>query len=80
MKPKYTNSARYKCLEYLKSIPLTYILAIVVWKNVIRHFYGPIARSEYLIHYILSGKGMYQVDGKHISLERTTRLSFTLMK
>jgi len=28
------------------------------------HYYGPVARSEYLIHYILSGKGIFQADGK----------------
>lgn len=26
-----------------------------------RHYFGPAARPNYLIHYILSGKGVYQV-------------------
>jgi len=28
------------------------------------HYYGPTSRSEYLIHYVLSGKGIFQADGK----------------
>ena len=28
------------------------------------HSYGPIARTEYLLHYILKGKGTYIADGK----------------
>ncbi len=27
------------------------------------HSYGPVVRSGYLIHYILSGKGIYKTDG-----------------
>ncbi|HHX32422.1 MAG TPA: AraC family transcriptional regulator, partial [Bacteroidales bacterium] len=65
MKPKYTNSARYKCLEYLKKHSVDLYLSYCGMEECDPgHFYGPIARSEYLIHYILSGKGMYQVDGK----------------
>lgn len=65
MKPKYTNSARYKCLEYLKKHSVDLYLSYCGMEECDPgHFYGPIARSEYLIHYILSGKGMYKVDGK----------------
>ncbi|NMA65379.1 MAG: AraC family transcriptional regulator [Clostridiaceae bacterium] len=65
MKPKYTNSARYKCLEYLKKHSVDLYLSYCGMEECDPgHYYGPIARSEYLIHYILSGKGMYQVDGK----------------
>ncbi len=33
------------------------------------HSYGPVVRSGYLIHYILSGKGIYKTDGRiyHLS-------------
>lgn len=33
------------------------------------HSYGPVVRSGYLIHYILSGKGIFQTEGKiyHLS-------------
>lgn len=69
MKPKYTNSARYKCLEYLKKHSVDLYLSYCGMEECDPgHFYGPIARSEYLIHYILSGKGMYQVDGKTYQL------------
>ena len=28
------------------------------------HSYGPVVRSGYLIHYILSGKGIYKANGR----------------
>lgn len=69
MKPRYTNSARYKCLEYLKKHSVDLYLSYCGMEECDPgHFYGPIARTEYLIHYILSGKGMYQVDGKTYNL------------
>ncbi len=32
------------------------------------HFFGPAVREYYLLHYILEGKGIYQVEGKEYSL------------
>lgn len=62
---KYTNSARYKCLEFLKKgfmdLYLCYCGSEICNSG---HFYGPEVRSEYLIHIILSGKGIYQVGNK----------------
>jgi len=65
MKPKYTNSARYKCLEYLKRQSVDLYLSYCGMEECDSgHSYGPISRTEYLIHYIIKGKGIYQVDGK----------------
>ena len=65
MNPKYTNSARYKCLEYLKkhSVDL-YLLYCGMEECDPSHYYGPIARTEFLLHYVLSGKGRFEADKK----------------
>lgn len=71
MNPKYTNSVRYKCLEYLKKhsvdLYLSYCGMEVCDPG---HFYGPISRSEYLIHYIIDGKGIFKADGKTYHLAK----------
>jgi len=65
MNPKYTNSARYKCLEYLKKQSVDLYLSYCGMETCDScHSYGPIKRTEYLLHYILEGKGTYTVDGK----------------
>jgi AraC family transcriptional regulator of arabinose operon len=71
-KAKFTNSARYKCLEYLQKNTVDLSLSYCgIEECDPNHFYGPIARTEYLIHYIIEGKGIYQVNditynlGKH---------------
>jgi len=33
------------------------------------HFFGPATRAHYLMHFVLSGKGVYQVEGKAYELE-----------
>jgi AraC-type DNA-binding domain-containing proteins len=61
---KFTNSARYKCLEYLKKQSMDLYLSycgIEVCDP--SHAYGPTERTEFLLHYILSGKGVYTVNG-----------------
>lgn len=65
MNPKFTNSARYKCLEFLKKHSVDLYLCYCGMEECDPgHSYGPIARTEYLIHYILKGKGIFQADGK----------------
>lgn len=65
MKPKYTNSARYKCLEYLKKQSVDLYLSYCGMEECDScHSYGPVKRTEYLLHYIINGKGIYTVDGK----------------
>lgn len=34
------------------------------------HTFGPAKRTNYLLHYILEGKGSYDVDANHYSLEK----------
>ncbi len=62
---KYTNSARYKCLEYLKKASLDLYLCYCGSQICSPgHAYGPIKRTEYLMHIVLSGKGIYKVGDK----------------
>lgn len=62
---KFTNSARYKCLEYLQKNTVDLSLCYCgIEECDSNHFYGPIARSEYLLHYIIEGKGTFQVNDK----------------
>ncbi|MGP4039616.1 AraC family transcriptional regulator [Gracilibacillus sp. D59] len=65
MKPKFTNSARYKCLEYLKKNSYDlYLIYCGIEECDPGHFYGPVSRNEYLLHYIIEGKGIFQANGK----------------
>lgn len=62
---QFTNFARYKCLEYLKRNGVDlYLCYCGIEECDPAHHYGPIERSEFLLHYILDGKGTYTVDGK----------------
>lgn len=71
MKAKYTNSARYKCLEYLKKQSVDLYLSYCGMEECDpSHSYGPIKRTEYLLHYILKGKGTYTASGKTYHLEK----------
>lgn len=70
-KVKYTDSAKYKCLEYLKKnsveLYLTYCGKEICEAG---HTYGPATRSEYLLHYIIDGKGSFTANGSTYSLTR----------
>jgi AraC family transcriptional regulator of arabinose operon len=69
----YTNSARYKCLEYLKKASLELYLCYCGYEICSSgHFYGPTIRTEYLLHIILSGKGIYKVGNKTYELGANT--------
>ena len=59
---KYTNSAGYKCLEYLKKASLEMYLCYCGSQVCSPgHSYGPKIRDEFLIHIVISGKGIYKV-------------------
>jgi AraC-like DNA-binding protein len=62
---KYTDSARYKCLEYLKKASMDLYLCYCGSQICCSgHAYGPEIRTEYLIHIVLNGKGYYTVGSK----------------
>ncbi|MDO4274404.1 MAG: AraC family transcriptional regulator [Eubacteriales bacterium] len=69
-KVKYTDSARYKCLEYLKQHSVELYL-VYCGQEICDcgHSYGPAARQEYLLHYVVSGKGEFQAGGSTYQLE-----------
>jgi AraC-like DNA-binding protein len=71
MKPKFTNSARYKCLEYLKKNSVELFLSYCgIEECDPSHSYGPISRTEYLLHYILDGKGIFHVGERTYHLNK----------
>lgn len=71
IKAKYTNSTNYKCLEYLKKNSVELYLAYCGNETCeAGHTYGPAARREYLLHYIISGKGSFTVNENTIHLKR----------
>ncbi|GAE29400.1 AraC family transcriptional regulator [Halalkalibacter hemicellulosilyticus] len=70
MQTKFTNSARYKCLEHLKKNSYDLYLCYCGKEECDpNHSYGPVSRTEYLLHYIIKGKGILKVGSKtyHIS-------------
>ena len=68
---KFTNSARYKCLEYLKkqSVDL-YLSYCGIEECDPGHYYGPMIRTEFLLHFIISGKGSYTAGGNTYQLKK----------
>lgn len=68
---KFTNSARYKCLEYLKQKSVDLYLAYC-GKEICDsgHSYGPTIRTEYLLHYIIEGKGSFTANNQTYNLKK----------
>lgn len=61
---KYTNSVQFRCLENLhESFVDLYLVHCGIEHCVPQHTYGPSMRQEYIIHFVLSGKGSYTVNG-----------------
>lgn len=70
---KYTDSARYKCLEHLKKASLDLYLCYCGSQICSSgHAYGPEIRTEYLIHIVLSGTGFYTVGNKTYQIGANT--------
>lgn len=70
-KAKYTNSSKYRCLEYLKKNSVELYLAYC-GKEACEagHTYGPASRREYLLHYIISGEGSFTVNNTTAHLKQ----------
>lgn len=64
-KTAFTVSAGFECLEiyYKKNVDL-YLCYCGIEECSRGHSFGPAKRKEYLIHYILSGKGIYKIGDK----------------
>ncbi len=70
-KTAYTVSAGFKCLElfYKKNVDL-YLCYCGMEDCSKGHSFGPAKREDYLIHYIISGKGTYHVGEKTYELKK----------
>ena len=68
---KYTVHEEYCCLEFLRKDSIELSLAYC-GKDVCTpgHTYGPATRSEYLLHYIIDGKGQFTTNGKTWNLKK----------
>lgn len=61
---KYTNSANFRCLEHLRETFMDlYLIHVGREVCVPEHTCGPHCREEYIIHFVLSGKGIFQTHG-----------------
>lgn len=70
-KTRFTNSARYICLENLEKNAVDLALCYCGIEDCDPdHYYGPAARKEYLLHYIIDGKGIYQTGKKTYYLKK----------
>lgn len=66
---KYTESPKYQCLEFLRKNSVELYLAYCGREICeAEHTYGPAVRQEYLLHYVISGKGTFMADGKTTEL------------
>ncbi|MCB2352656.1 hypothetical protein [Clostridium estertheticum] len=81
MNPKYTDSARYRCLEHLKkhSVDL-YLNYCGIEECDPGHSYGPIKRTEYLLHYILKEKAFIRLMVKPLIYVNINLLLYIPMK
>lgn len=70
-KTKFTSSGKYHCLEYLKrnSVEL-YLNYCGKQACPADHSYGPAARNEYLLHYVLSGSGSFYYEDREIKINK----------
>lgn len=67
---KYTNSVQFRCLENLKETSIDLFLVHSGKEHCLpRHLFQGV-RDEYIIHFVLDGKGSYSVGGNTWSLSR----------
>ena len=61
---KFTDSAQFQCLEHLREAFLDlYLVHCGIEHCQPSYFIGPSYRDEYIIHFVLEGKGSYTVGG-----------------
>ena len=60
----YTDSAQFQCLEHLREAFMDlYLVHCGIEHCQPGQFLGPSFRDEYIIHFVLEGKGSYTVGG-----------------
>lgn len=73
----YTNSARYKCLEDLQRDSIDLYLSYCGMEDVMPGFrFGPYTRTEYVIHIVTKGKGIFRCGDK--SYELSSNMAFLI--
>lgn len=67
----YTNSARFRCLEYLQKDSADLCLLYCGWEYCDPgHRYGPNKRESYVLHIVRSGKGTVEINNQKYELSR----------
>jgi AraC family transcriptional regulator of arabinose operon len=67
----YLNHAGFQCLDQIKNSSIDLYLSTCGMQNCIpSHSFGPGIRTEYLLHFIMDGKGYYKVRGKVHTLKK----------
>jgi len=67
----YLNHAGFQCLEQIKNDFIDLYLSTCGMQNCIPgHNFGPAIREEYLLHFIIDGKGYYKVNGNVYTLSK----------
>lgn len=61
---KYTESQTFRCLENLRENSLDLYLVHVGKEQCVPIYYCPGSKSEYILYFVLSGKGTYSVNGR----------------
>lgn len=61
---KYTDSARFKCLEHLRETSFDLYLVHAGKEHCMPSHIWLGCKEEYVIHFVISGKGTFSVDGK----------------
>jgi AraC family transcriptional regulator of arabinose operon len=61
---KYTDSASFRCLEHLRETSIDLYLVHCGKEQCAPAHTCSMVREEYIIHFVLSGKGTYSIQGK----------------
>ena len=73
----FINVAGFQCLDQLQHNAVDIYLSTCGIQNCFPgHYYGPGKREEYIIHFISSGKGIFEAEGRTYHLTKGDFLSF----